>query len=75
MKSARPRNFRGMILICFSAIWAFGVSSPGPIAAQSHWGERKPHSFDEVRRGFSAPDMIYAPFIFWFWVRNRNSSS
>jgi len=28
---------------------------------------RKPTSFSQLQKGFSQPDMIYAPFAFWFW--------
>ncbi len=30
-------------------------------------GRRVPIAFDALRDGFRNPDMIYAPFMFWFW--------
>jgi len=33
----------------------------------ANWGVRKAVPFAEVRASFQNPDMIYAPFIFWFW--------
>ncbi len=33
----------------------------------SNWGVRKAVPFETVRASFENPDMIYAPFIFWFW--------
>jgi alpha-L-rhamnosidase len=39
-----------------------GMSSP-----PSNWGVRRSVPFETVRASFESPDMIYAPFIFWFW--------
>ncbi|MEW5900759.1 MAG: glycosyl hydrolase [Acidobacteriota bacterium] len=33
----------------------------------SNPGRRKPTSFAQLKREFANPDMIYAPFMFWFW--------
>jgi hypothetical protein len=33
----------------------------------SNWGQRKPIDFQTLRQNFAQPDMIYAPFVFWFW--------
>jgi len=30
-------------------------------------GRRPAVGFDELRAGFASPDLIYAPFAFWFW--------
>ncbi len=35
--------------------------------ATSHHGQIHNASFATVRDGFAQPDMIYAPFTFWFW--------
>ena len=41
---------------------------PGPSRpSSSNAGMRKPVPFETVRARFKDPDMIYAPFIFWFW--------
>jgi hypothetical protein len=33
----------------------------------ANWGVRQALSFETVRNNFHQPDMIYSPFIFWFW--------
>ncbi|MFA5816492.1 MAG: glycosylhydrolase-like jelly roll fold domain-containing protein [Bacteroidales bacterium] len=37
-----------------------------------NFGQRKPVTFDMLRKNFSNPDMIYAPFVFWFWDEPLN---
>lgn len=32
-----------------------------------NWGVRKAVGFETLEKDFRNPDMIYAPFIFWFW--------
>jgi len=39
----------------------------GATAAPDHAGLRKQITFDELKANFAQPDMIYAPFMFWFW--------
>ncbi|HUW62600.1 MAG TPA: glycosyl hydrolase, partial [Candidatus Bathyarchaeia archaeon] len=39
----------------------------GATAAPDHAGLRTPITFDELKASFAQPDMIYAPFMFWFW--------
>lgn len=36
-------------------------------------GRRKNLTFEEIQAGFSNPDMLYAPFIFWFWDEPLNA--
>ena len=38
-----------------------------PVANPPNWGQRKDVPFPALQQGFAKPDMIYAPFIFWFW--------
>jgi len=33
----------------------------------SNWGKRKAVSFESLKINFCDPEMIYAPFMFWFW--------
>ncbi|MGA2531730.1 MAG: glycosyl hydrolase [Candidatus Aminicenantales bacterium] len=40
--------------------------SPAP-PTPSNWGVRRAVPFETLRADFKNPDMIYAPFIFWFW--------
>lgn len=35
-------------------------------------GQRQPIAFDVLKKNFSNPDMIYAPFVFWFWDEPLN---
>ncbi|MCX6224388.1 MAG: hypothetical protein NTV01_06490, partial [Bacteroidia bacterium] len=37
-----------------------------------NFGQRHPVAFDALKVNFSNPDMIYAPFIFWFWDEPLN---
>ena len=39
----------------------------GDDAESTHWGNRKSVSYKNLKSGFADPDMIYAPFTFWFW--------
>ncbi len=36
-------------------------------------GQRKVVEYGDLKTGFSSPDMIYAPFIFWFWDEPLNT--
>jgi len=55
---------------CLSS-WGAGVKS----AAQAedsrnnppNWGQIQTTQFGALQGGFPLPDMIYAPFVFWFW--------
>lgn len=48
---------------------AAGCRTPSPPAAAkpANFGTRTALPFENVRVSFANPDMIYAPFIFWFW--------
>ncbi len=35
--------------------------------AQANWGQTRTAGLEQLRQGFEQPDMIYAPFMFWFW--------
>ncbi|MCX5768823.1 MAG: glycosyl hydrolase [Candidatus Hydrogenedentes bacterium] len=39
----------------------------GATAAPDNAGLRKQVTFDEIKANFAQPDMLYAPFMFWFW--------
>ncbi|MGI6272639.1 MAG: glycosyl hydrolase [Anaerohalosphaeraceae bacterium] len=52
-------------LLLAAAVCVSGVLAAGNEAA--HWGERRGSSYEQLRAGFAGPDMIYAPFAFWFW--------
>jgi hypothetical protein len=38
-----------------------------------NYGQRKSVKFYDLKIGFRDPDMIYAPFVFWFWDEPLNS--
>lgn len=42
-------------------------SGSGPSGRPVNRGERAPVSIEKLKSDFHDPDMIYAPFIFWFW--------
>ena len=50
-------------------------SKPGAGLPQNppNYGQRKTVPFEELKTNFSNPDMIYAPFIFWFWDEPLNA--
>jgi len=37
-----------------------------------NYGQRKSITFDALKEQFKSPDMIYAPFVFWFWDEPLN---
>jgi len=39
----------------------------------SNYGLRKPVSYEALKKNFKDPDMIYSPFIFWFWDEPLNA--
>ncbi|NLH15068.1 MAG: hypothetical protein GX455_00680 [Phycisphaerae bacterium] len=47
---------------CLSLV--VSLSSAQPL---SNWGQRKAVTLETLRQNFVQPDMIYAPFVFWFW--------
>ena len=39
-----------------------------------NFGQRKSVPFDSLKKNFNNPDMIYAPFMFWFWDEPLNQN-
>ncbi len=66
----RPR-FPAICMAALTGVMALAFSFESPQATTGsrpqNWGVRKALPFETVRRDFREPDMIYAPFIFWFW--------
>lgn len=63
---AVPLFLAGVSLM--SAGCASSPSGPGRTpGGPENWGKRKSVSYERLRKEFRDPDMIYAPFIFWFW--------
>ena len=56
------------------ALWIMLIAA-GTLAADrsrgsrkpENWSQRKDISFEQLQQNFERPDMIYAPFAFWFW--------
>ena len=54
-----------IIVIGFSlAAAGEGLTNENKMA---NWGQRKKIDFEQLQTNFDQPDMIYAPFAFWFW--------
>ncbi len=71
------RCFLSRILFLFLGYVLFGLIWPGgarPGQLPANWGTRKAVAFEALRRAFPNPDMIYAPFIFWFWDEPLDSA-
>ena len=56
-------------LIFASLGLAMAAAAPvvAPLSNPPNWGQRKDVPFPALQQGFANPDMIYAPFMFWFW--------
>ena len=69
-KNIPPRFWRMILapalgaLAFFSACESKRIQAPPP---PSNWGVKRAVPFETLRADFKNPDMIYAPFIFWFW--------
>ncbi|MBE0654388.1 MAG: hypothetical protein IH594_11355, partial [Bacteroidales bacterium] len=50
-------------LLCLT----FSISGQDSGKLPFNHGQRIPSSFESMADGFLNPDMIYAPFMFWFW--------
>ena len=54
-------------LFSFLMLFAFIMNAKAQPDLPSNWGQRKEIHFKELENNFAQPDMIYAPFAFWFW--------
>jgi hypothetical protein len=65
---AKVAGFSSFLAILLAGLlWSSGSGLAGEPRLPANWGQRKDLSFESLQRGFQNPDMIYAPFIFWFW--------
>lgn len=48
------------------------TADSGKAGYPANFGQRITVSYEELKRNFSNPDMIYAPFVFWFWDEPLN---
>jgi hypothetical protein len=51
----------------FIILWSVLLLNVSPLAQES---ARPNTSFEELQKGFYKPDMIYAPFGFWFGMQD-----
>jgi len=51
-----------------------GPSPDGTSPRPANRGVRQAVPFETIQKDFANPDMIYAPFIFWFWDEPLNSA-
>ena len=55
----------------FAGCFSRGGRQPGP--ESSKLGQRKSTTWEVLKKDFNNPDMIYAPFMFWFWDEPLNA--
>lgn len=55
---------RSSVVVTMSLLLVLAAQASGK---RTNWAQRKPIRFGQLKRSFAAPDMIYAPFTFWFW--------
>ncbi|MBN1124608.1 MAG: hypothetical protein JXA82_06345, partial [Sedimentisphaerales bacterium] len=53
---------KGFLTVLFLVIFP-----PVVLEAEFNWGQRKFITYKQLEQQFAEPDMIYAPFTFWFW--------
>ncbi|MEI7903207.1 MAG: hypothetical protein WCK89_23450, partial [bacterium] len=67
-------TLRGLLL--GTAALAFAVTTApaaDPVKNPPNAGRRKAVTFETLQQDFKSPDMIYAPFVFWFWDEPLNT--
>lgn len=63
------------IWLLFNVVLLAGFKSPAnKITNATRWGSLQNDSYETVKENFGNPDMIYAPFLFWFWDEPLDSS-
>jgi len=60
----------GLVVLLFLGV--VDIARAAETNNPSNWALRRPVSFEALRDGFRDPDMIYAPFAFWFWDEPLN---
>lgn len=69
MKS-RHRSLVGTtvrVLLAAAALGHSAAAGERKANLPPNYGQIQPAKFGDLRGGFAQPDMIYAPFAFWFW--------
>lgn len=68
MKTMMLSLLIGAVLPAVSSAAAANTAKNPP-----NWGQRKSTTWGVLKKEFKNPDMIYAPFMFWFWDEPLNS--
>jgi hypothetical protein len=68
MKRMMLSLFVGVFLPVISTAAAVNPAKNPP-----NWGQHKPIAWEALQKDFKNPDMIYAPFFFWFWDEPLNT--
>ncbi len=62
------RQHARLFLCAFILTVMAGCSSLSSQTAEpDNWGDRKPIAYETLQDNFEQPDMIYGPFMYWFW--------
>ena len=72
MENLKNKNFRLALLFGSFFFACLGALSSDVVKNPPNWAQRKPVAFADLKNEFSNPDMIYAPFMFWFWDEPLN---
>ncbi len=59
-----PLHLACLTLLCLSP---HALAEPAAARPTPRPGERPQHTFAELQQQFADPDLLYAPFAFWFW--------
>lgn len=62
------------LLSCLFLLLSQGCQQKQEKNRNTKWGDLQTDSYETVKQEFDNPDMIYAPYLFWFWDEplNRN---
>jgi len=64
---AKHARLPKLVYLFLSIFVLFACAKLGIGNKPDNWGSKRSVSFAEVKKTFDQPDMIYAPFVYWFW--------
>lgn len=65
------KNF-GAALVVAILLLATGCGTKNETPQNTKWGDLQDDSYAKLQQQFENPDMIYAPYLFWFWDEPLN---
>lgn len=65
------KNF-GAALVAAILLLATGCGTKNETPQNTKWGDLQDDSYAKLQQQFENPDMIYAPYLFWFWDEPLN---